>query len=85
MSSTCCHESYRAILKKEAVKSTETLVFMDQASQHHNPKESSHDFHLCKERKYQACYFKIPAVDRGSTGVKVLCYKSEGRWFDLIC
>ena len=21
-------------------------------------------------------------VDRGSTVVKVLCYKSEGRWFD---
>ena len=21
-------------------------------------------------------------LDRGSTAVKVLCYKSEGRWFD---
>ena len=24
----------------------------------------------------------IPVGDRGSTVVKVLCYKSEGRWFD---
>jgi len=24
-------------------------------------------------------------VDRGSTVVKMLCYKSEGRWFDLSC
>ena len=24
----------------------------------------------------------IPTEDRGSTVVKVLCYKSEGRWFD---
>jgi hypothetical protein len=23
--------------------------------------------------------------DRGSTVVKVLCYKSEGRWFDSRC
>ena len=23
--------------------------------------------------------------DRGSTVVKVLCYKSEGRWFDPSC
>jgi len=33
------------------------------------------------------CYFKIMLCtvqkgDRGSTVVKVLCYKSEGRWFD---
>ena len=30
-------------------------------------------------------YFKLRTVcygDRGSTVVKVLCYKSEGRWFD---
>jgi hypothetical protein len=69
MSSTCCHESYRATLKKEAVKSTETLVCMDQASQHHNPKDSSHNFHLCKERKYQACYFEIPYVILRRTAV----------------
>ena len=25
----------------------------------------------------------IPFGDRGGTVVKVLCYKSEGRWFDL--
>ena len=25
----------------------------------------------------------ISVGDRGSTVVKVLCYKSEGRWFDL--
>ena len=25
---------------------------------------------------------KNGGVDRGSTVVKVLCYKSEGRWFD---
>jgi len=24
----------------------------------------------------------LPLGDRGSTVVKVLCYKSEGRWFD---
>jgi hypothetical protein len=24
----------------------------------------------------------ITGVDRGSSVVKVLCYKSEGRWFD---
>jgi hypothetical protein len=39
-----------ATFKKEAAKSTETLVCMDQASQRRSPKESSHDFHLCKER-----------------------------------
>ena len=27
-------------------------------------------------------HFLIKAGDRGSTAVKVLCYKSEGRWFD---
>jgi len=25
---------------------------------------------------------KLTLWDRGSTAVKVLCYKSEGRWFD---
>jgi len=31
------------------------------------------------------CYYEsilLTTVDRGSTVVKVLCYKSEGRWFD---
>jgi len=28
---------------------------------------------------YSYCYI---SGDRGSTVVKVLCYKSEGRWFD---
>ena len=32
------------------------------------------------ERKYLECTSKL--VDRSSTVVKVLCYKSEGRWFD---
>jgi len=27
-------------------------------------------------------YILFPYGDRGSTVVKVLCYKSEGRWFD---
>jgi len=27
------------------------------------------------------CY-SVPTGDRGSTVVKVLCYKSGGRWFD---
>jgi len=27
-------------------------------------------------------YTKIGVGDRGGTVVKVLCYKSEGRWFD---
>ena len=26
---------------------------------------------------------KVSHEDRGGTVVKVLCYKSEGRWFDL--
>jgi len=26
--------------------------------------------------------FSLVVVNRGSTVVKVLCYKSEGRWFD---
>jgi len=26
--------------------------------------------------------FNLSSGDRGSTVVKVLCYKSEGRWFD---
>jgi len=29
---------------------------------------------------------KFPSLaDRGSTVVKMLCYKSEGRWFDPSC
>ena len=28
------------------------------------------------------CVCVCVCVDRGSTVVKVLCYKSEGRWFD---
>ena len=63
MASMCFHESYRPTLKKEAVKSTGTLVCMDKASQRHNPKESNHDFHLRKDSKYQACYFEIPYVN----------------------
>ena len=27
-------------------------------------------------------YVQVPRGDRGDTVVKVLCYKSEGRWFD---
>ena len=27
----------------------------------------------------------IQVGDRGGTVVKVLCYKSEGRWFDSVC
>jgi len=27
-------------------------------------------------------WYTFPLGDRGSTVVKVLCYKSEGRWFD---
>jgi hypothetical protein len=30
---------------------------------------------------YYYCYYSL-TVDRGGTVVKVLCYKSEGRWFD---
>ena len=36
---------------------------------------------ICKSHNY----FLLPSDlnrDRGSTVVKVLCYKSEGRWFD---
>ena len=29
-----------------------------------------------------ACMYVCMHGDRGSTVVKVLCYKSEGRWFD---
>jgi len=28
------------------------------------------------------CLYGVRCGDRGSTVVKVLCYKSEGRWFD---
>ena len=36
---------------------------------------------LCEiRRKFHYC--AIIRGDRGSTVVKVLCYKSEGRWFD---
>ena len=31
---------------------------------------------------YIYIYIYICIGDRGSTVVKVLCYKSEGRWFD---
>jgi len=27
-------------------------------------------------------YYSVPTGDRGCTVVKVLCYKSGGRWFD---
>ena len=28
------------------------------------------------------CFVLVHSGDRGSTVVKVLCYKTEGRWFD---
>ena len=47
------------------------------------------DFMLCCTTEFNGlttiCKLKFPPVpnwDRGSTAVKVLCYKSEGRWFD---
>ena len=33
-------------------------------------------------RKVAGSIPAVVSVDRGSTVVKVLCYKSEGRWFD---
>ena len=33
-------------------------------------------------RIYITCVTFLISGDRGSTVVKVLCYKSEGRWFD---
>ena len=37
--------------------------------------------HLLTDRNKSLRYYLI-IEDRGSTAVKVLCYKSEGRWFD---
>ena len=37
--------------------------------------------HFCLEFTLMM-YIAILIGDRGSTVVKVLCYKSEGRWFD---
>ena len=42
---------------------------------------------LLKRKKHWVCVFQVSEVlesilNRGSTVVKVLCYKSEGRWFD---
>ena len=40
------------------------------------------------EISHNACHYHClmsSVVDRGSTVVKVLCYKSEGRWFDSRC
>jgi len=33
-------------------------------------------------KKRTRCHLVLYLLDRGSTMVKVLCYKSEGRWFD---
>ena len=42
---------------------------------------------LLTNKQLYACFqFSTPTTSReyrGSTVVKVLCYKSEGRWFDL--
>ena len=35
-----------------------------------------------RDSKDQSYMFEIVDGDRGSTVVKVLCYKLEGRWFD---
>ena len=48
------------------------------------PKCCSNSFsviHTCKVQVHSAPH-KISYGDRGSNVVKVLCYKSEGRWFD---
>ena len=37
------------------------------------------NYHLKSTEK---CKVKVKQGDRGSTVVKVLCYTSEGRWFD---
>ena len=49
-----------------------------------------HDFLLKKiiEHKISVLIFQCIFFwegDRGSTVVKMLCYKSEGRWFDPSC
>jgi hypothetical protein len=59
------------------------------------PSGMCHLFHSLNHRRFKrtdchscvfACIFnrleRSGAGDRGSTVVKVLCYKSEGRWFD---
>jgi len=39
--------------------------------------------HLCASARIKMSYFAVPSPSyRGSTVVKVLCYKSEGRLFD---
>jgi len=35
-----------------------------------------------KEKATELRKYSVSFGDRGSTVVKVLCYKSEGRWFD---
>ena len=36
------------------------------------------------QQKINVCQLRnIESGDRGGSVVKVLCYKSEGRWFDL--
>ena len=36
---------------------------------------------ICHSIVNSNCYFILVGENRGSTVVKVLCYKSEGRWF----
>jgi len=43
-----------------------------------NQLDAQHLFH----NKFYFMSLHVSSGDRGSTVVKVLCYKSEGRWFD---
>jgi len=37
---------------------------------------------LSRQKQTNIFHYLVKAGDRGSIVVKVLCYKSEGRWFD---
>ena len=74
--------SYRRVEGARCLHLQGTAVLIDKVSKHdlnlykrHNKNYKSLNMGLLP-----SCYLSLG--DRGSTVLKVLCYKSEGRWFD---
>ena len=73
MKESCWNTNYKN--RKKKIRVSQSRVKQTQAEKHYTDRDTGN----CTKNAIM-----VRRWDHGSTVVKVLCYKSEGRWFDGI-
>jgi hypothetical protein len=83
------HKIFGALFKNNATKlrikkiSTTVNIYMERTNKsQQNYKLKNRQISQNPEKRRDFLLVNCLKANRGSTVVKVLCYKSEGRWFD---